>query len=163
LEVAAHASDTDEDAEQLELDVVAWTAQPAAAMTRWLKLAESERRVRDLSDYSLVLYAKRAHEGPSGKPWWQNPTWRAIASIAAQEFTRDWLENQLAQFEANPWEKVAYHLRRAWARNEVLEAKENIAPSVAAEIRHLLPLVRSANELIDQKGPTTTQEHSGSG
>ena len=134
-------------ASQLELNVVAWTAVPAEAFEGWLRSERGRARLEQLGDYELVVYARRAHKGPSGRPYWQQTTYEAIASAPTREVDSDWLDEKLSQFRGNVWEKPAFHLRKLWPEPEVIKEGERLGSRLAAEIRRLLPLLDEANGL----------------
>jgi hypothetical protein len=139
LELAADGAD------QLELNVVAWPADAAGVLTRWLRSERSGAFMPALHGFSLVLYARIAHKGKSGNPYWQRPRWKRLVEFPATEVTGVWLAEQLSRFDGSVWEKPAYHLRKTWPRTEVVARGEALAPEVAAEISRLLPLVRDVN------------------
>jgi hypothetical protein len=134
--------------EQLELDVVAWRADEAEAMTTWLRGSNAMSYLGSLSEYELVIYKRRAHEGPSGKPWWQREQSQLLVVRAAPDVTCEWLNDQLAEFASSVWEKPAFHLRRVWPRGDVVTQREDLAPTLAVEVRKLMPLLRSINSVM---------------
>jgi hypothetical protein len=131
---------------QLELNVVAWPKDVAAAFERWLRSAEGHQQLASLADYQVVLFSRRAALSQSGNPYWQHETYRHVRVVDAPAFNSEVLDGFRAGLEPR-WELPAYHLRRAWPQAEVIARGEALAPDLAGEIRRLLPLVEAIRSL----------------
>jgi hypothetical protein len=69
---------------------------------------------------------------------------RVLGSHAAQEASRAWIGGLHDRLDGT-WEKSAFHLRRTWSREWVLDRGKAIAREVTDEVERLLPVVREIN------------------
>ena len=137
-----------EEAEQLELEAVAWPKPQAQAFVAWLRNTASHDFLRRLPAYRIVLYARIAGKTRSGGRTWRHETYEQRHSIQAPEFTEAWLNRRLWRFGHQEWELPAFHLRRTWPATDVLARGAALAPAVAREVRRLFPVLDSVNSTL---------------
>lgn len=132
--------------EQIEVDLVGWEIQAAERFLRWLRSDDARRVLPTLTDHTLTIYSRRARSATKdGKPYWMRPAWSVAAAVPAGRVTDVWLDEALAPFAGNEWEKPGVHLRRAWPREALLQEPERVIAEMAAETTRLLPVLREAN------------------
>lgn len=135
-------------AKELQLDLVAWRAAQATQFRAWLASGSGDAKLERLSGYEVVFFARRAYDGPSGKPWWQRETFRELARVPASE-GRVLVAADRCEAELDPqWEKLAFHLRRSWAHPSVVAAGEAILDEVRPRLVELAPVVDEINATV---------------
>jgi hypothetical protein len=135
------------DADQVELDLVAWTADQAELFERWVSTPGAMEALNALGDaWEVIVWRRRAMKSQSGTPFWMHGTSDVIEQIPlpAPEDVADALAAHRADCEP-AWERIAYHLRRSWRRDTVLAAGETLADQALAALRQALPLLQPIN------------------
>jgi hypothetical protein len=129
----------------LQLNLVGWNAEQAARLEQWI-LGDAERD--SLTGYELVPWVRKAHEAASGKPFWMLSTQIECNHIELDRATRPEIAQRLDAIreQLDPkWQRLAFHVRRTFSKEEVVDAGEEIVPRLAAEVKHLLPVVGAIN------------------
>lgn len=136
--------------DQLELDLVGWKQGQSEALKEWLQSVPGEDAINALPGYELVAFARRAYkkEG-NGKPWWQDETIIELGSCPAASFTASWISKQMFGLGSPKEEKPAFHVRRAWSRDEVAAYGDDLPAVIATEVKRLIPIL----EEIWAQGP----------
>lgn len=135
---------------ELQVDLVAWVVPDATPFERWLTDRGGTQARRELEGFELVVFKRRAHEGPSGNPYWQRETFEELGRVSATEIDSRVGWETLSSWEAalDPeWEKLAYHLRRAWPREQVAARGQELVPDLVAAVKRLVPLIRQINKV----------------
>lgn len=130
--------------DDLQLNVVGWNVTQATRLERWLGNASLEA----LNDYRLVLWRRTAHRDHKGAPYWQLSTQTEIERIDLSAADGADVADRIAACHArldSTWDKLAFHLRRSWDRDEVVQKGEAIIPGLATEVSRLVPIVDEIN------------------
>ena len=142
-------------ADELQFNVDGWNAVQAQRLAAWL-IAHPARRARPRPRHPRTP-RQRDHKG---KPFWMGASSTTLMTFTADEvragdFSR-WLEQWHSEAD-HTWTRLAYHLRHAWPRHEVLTRGEHIGPEIAALAAQSVPLLRAIN---GWKGPPPSNEMS---
>ena len=116
------------------------------------------RRTRPTSTSSSTNAAPRATTRANRFGWGASSTTLMTFTadeVRAGDFSR-WLEQWHSEAD-HTWTRLAYHLRHAWPRHEVLTRGEHIGPEIAALAAQSVPLLRAIN---GWKGPPPSNEMS---
>ena len=134
------------DPEQLELDLVAWKGNQVELFDRWLDEPRSRTQLAALNSFELVIWRRRAIASQAGNPYWMHNTYEELERIPLPPPAD--LEDRLASHHDScepGWELIAYHLRRAWSRDDVLAAGDDLAHDAARSLRAAIPLLHEIN------------------
>lgn len=129
----------------LELNITGGTKEQAMRFERMVSDPAGRDLLRGLSGYEIV--AMRQTGQPTGKgTLFRGAKWKELDRCGPSELAT----NPEEQIEAwrqrmKDHERLAFHLRRSFAAEEVLAKKEGIAADLSATVRDLLPLLRIAN------------------
>jgi hypothetical protein len=139
-------------AEELQLNLVGWSADQAPALERWLTDDGRVRPFVSLADWELVAFRRRpanyASRTATSRPFWRRQLFTQVARLRLSELAR----RDLAQLKAtwrqdsdDSWEKIGYHLRRAWPRDHVVALGPSLVAELADDVRLLLPISGEVN------------------
>jgi hypothetical protein len=131
---------------ELQLDLVAWRLPQATVFRSWLATPGGADRLRALEGFEIVVFTRRANQGPSGEPYWRRERFADVARVAARY--PDALRAVIASLDRaiDPkWEKLAFHVRRSWPRQKVVDAGAEILEAVRPRLLAMAPLVREIN------------------
>jgi hypothetical protein len=134
------------DPEQLEVDLVAWKGDQVQLLDRWLDQPRSRAQLAALDSFELVIWRRRAIASQAGKPYWMHNTYEELERIPLPPPSD--LGERLASHHDScepRWELIAYHLRRAWSRENVLAAGDDLARDVARSLQSAIPLLHEIN------------------
>ncbi len=135
-------------ANELQVNMVGWRHDDAARFRAWLLSGAGQQRLKGLTDHQLVVYCRTAvnidKREAGAKPFFRRERVRSLGSRAAGEASQTWISGLHDRLDGT-WEKSAFHLRRTWSRDEVVDRGKAIAREVADEVERLLPLVREIN------------------
>lgn len=138
-------------AEELQVNLVGWNAPQAELLEGWLAPAGAVRS-GDFEGIELAVFRRRpynyAQKGTGKKSWWQKELFelsdrRPLGELAGKSFA-----DLKDKWHAEPdpaWEKLSYHLRRAWPRAAAVAAGPELIPEVVEGVRALLPLLAQIN------------------
>jgi hypothetical protein len=132
--------------QELQLNLVGWNLEQATRLEAWLLHGQENLDVLD--GYELVAWARRAVRSKAGNPYWQLTTQEELERVGLDNMSPSELARQLGMIhhQLEPrWEKLAFHLRRSFPRDQVIAAAEEIVPLLAVEVRRLLPVVTEVN------------------
>ena len=138
---------------ELQVNLVGWKVDQAQMLEAWLAADGIVGSKDALDAYELVVFRRRPYNYASkdqGKqPWYQQETYhlsdrQRLSAIAGQR-----LQDLKAHWRSEPdpaWEKLAYHVRRAWPRVQVLEQGAALVPEMVECVRELMPIVQRINQ-----------------
>ncbi len=137
-------------ANELQVNVVGWLQKDAARFEDWLISDRGRRRLNTLPGHQLIVYGRQAGNiakrgQPGARPWFQREIVRELGCSSAPGADLGWIKGRMDELGDRKWEKAAFHLRRTWTKDEVLDKGKGIAREVADEVERLLPLVREIN------------------
>jgi hypothetical protein len=128
------------DKDELHLNIVGGYDRQAECLKEWLLKGDSSGLAQ--AEYELAVFHRTAKGGLNGKKIvWQGAAWELIARIPLAGLTPTTLENRLADWRKpldRNTQRLAFHIRRAWGRDRVID-QENLPEVLAAEIQRLLP------------------------
>lgn len=138
-------------ADELQVNVVGWTAPQAGLVEAWL--APTGRvRSDNVEDLELAVFRRRPYnydeKGSGKRSWWQKERFELVdrkpfAELAGQP--RRELEASWRNDPDPTWEKLSYHLRRAWPRPVAVASGSTLVPELTDAVRALLPLLDQIN------------------
>lgn len=131
-------------ADELQFNLVGWNDVQARRLEAWLLAKPAEAPELD-----LVVHERRAQPDHKGAPFWMHAKHTIPRVFAAVEVRAGDFAPWLAQWRLSAdlkWTRLAYHLRHAWARDEVLARGEHLAPDIAALASQSIPLLRAINQ-----------------
>lgn len=133
--------------DKVELNLTAWNAASALNFQHWLRGPEAPGQLSQLKGFRMKVFRRRAHEGPSGRPWWQRSTAVELLTVPVSKLNGKRVTRILEQCSAlDPiWEKPAFHLRRSWTRQEALALGSDLADAFAGEMRTVFPVLLGVN------------------
>lgn len=141
--------------DELQFNLVGWNDAQARRLAAWLIAHHAQA-----PDLDLVVHERRAQIDHKGKPFWMHATHTIPRTFTADEVRRgdfaSWLEQWQSQAD-HIWTRLAYHVRHAWPRDEVLARGEDLGPEIAALAAQSVPLLRAIN---GWKGPAPSSEMS---
>lgn len=130
-------------ADELQLNLVGWNAHQAMRLATWLT-THPERT----PDLELVVYERRARPDNKGAPFWMHAQNTVCQRFAPEEVRAGafgpWLEGWQHDADAK-WTRLAYHLRRSWTRDQVLDRGEALAGEIGTLASQTIPLLRDIN------------------
>ncbi len=138
--------------DEVQLNLVGWTIKQSSRLQEWLLNGAGSRAVRAHPELRLAVFRRRAanydQRLTAKRPIWLKAPEEQLDVIAGGNFDVEALSGLLEREFAEPkWEKPAYHLRRSWPRERVVELGGGLAAEVADEVRVLLPFVGTLNTL----------------
>lgn len=131
-------------ADQLELDLVGWKENQSDALKDWMQSVKGEDAINALDGYQVVAFAREGYKKtPESRPWWQDETIVELGFCPASQFNAGWVSRQMMGIAADRREvKPAFHIRRAWTREECAEVGDALPRAIAVEVKRLLPILR---------------------
>jgi hypothetical protein len=142
-------------ADELQFNVDGWNAVQAQRLAAWLIAHPA-----NAPDLGLVIHERRAKRDHKGEPFFMGATSTTLMTFTADEVRAGDFSKWLGQWHSeadHTWTRLAYHLRRAWPRHEVLTRGEHIGPEIAALAAQSVPLLRAIN---GWKGPPPSSDAS---
>lgn len=138
-------------AEELQVNLVGWNAPQAELFEGWLAPAGIVRS--DVGDkLELTVFRRRphnySHKGSGKTSWWQKERFELAERRPLVELAGKPLHDLTVGWREDPdpaWEKLSYHLRRAWPRPVAVAAGPRLVPELVDAVRVLLPLLAQIN------------------
>lgn len=132
---------------QLELDLVAWNAHQADRFEKWLASSQGHASLDQVTGFELVVWRRRAMKSKSGTPFYMHATNTEVESFSLPAPTD--LLQRLKGFRADcerDWELLAYHLRKSWPREEVLDLQEHLVDEAVTSLKSAIPVLAEINK-----------------
>ena len=140
--------------EELQVNLVGWNAPQAELLESWLAPAGTVRP-GDYDDLELAVFRRRpynyAQKGTGKQPWWQKEHFKLADRRPAAELAGRRLSDLTSEWRDDPdpaWEKLSYHLRRAWPRAAAVAAGPALIPELVDAVRVSLPLLAEINPVF---------------
>lgn len=125
---------------ELQLNVVGWRRAPAARLDAALRRADLPSL-----PVELIVFARIPTVTDTGRPNWRTARYEEVLVLSDAELRRGdypfWRESWREPGGA----LLAFHLRRAWSRNEVLGRGDRIVGELAETVVQLMPWLRGVN------------------
>lgn len=138
--------------DELQVNLVGWNAPQAKMFEAWLAPGGHIRCDAAVEDFELAVFRRRPHnhaqKGTGKKAWWLKvqlapPDRQPLGELAGKPLAalvEGW------RHDADPnWEKLSYHLRRAWPRATAVAEGPDLVPQLVETVRVLLPLLAQIN------------------
>ena len=142
-------------ADELWINLVGWTNERARLIETWIAPLGSVRQDPRLDPFELAVFRRRPHnyaQKDTGKrPWYQQETYHFVVRTPLKELAgKSWSKLTSAwRTEADEaWEKLAYHIRKAWPRGAILADQSKLEPEMASAVDQLLVLMRDINRPV---------------
>jgi hypothetical protein len=124
------------DAKELSLNVIGWYDPQLEQMERWLRKPAAWRFLRELEDWCLVIFVRKATVGPSGRAIFRGAPGVEQERIEFAETSPGNVSTRLIGMRPrldSDHEKLALHIRRSWSFAEVT-ALDSPAAAIAREV-----------------------------
>lgn len=138
--------------DELQVNLVGWNAPQAELLQAWLAPDGHVRSDAAIENLELAVFRRRpynyAQKGTGKKSWWQKERFEPADRQPVGELAGKPLAALAAGWrdDADPsWEKLSYHLRRAWPRTAAVAAGPDLVPELVETVRALLPLLAQIN------------------
>lgn len=134
---------------ELQVNLVGWKADQADALEAWLAPGGVVGSTSDLDEYELVVFRRRPYnyalKAQGKRPWYQKETYHLCDRQPLSALRERKLQKLRSQWREEPdpaWEKLAYHVRRAWPRDQAVTDGAGLVPEMVQAIRELMPVVK---------------------
>jgi hypothetical protein len=131
------------DANELNLNVVGGFDRQAECVERWLLAGGGAGLAA--SSFELAVFCRTAKGGRNGKKIvWQGAKWSLVERTPLSKLTPTVIKARLAELRKpleDKTQRLAFHIRKAWRRDAVLERKD-LPAELAREIKQLLPTLK---------------------
>lgn len=137
---------------EIQVNLVGWNADQAEALEAWLAPGGGVGSTSGLDEYELVVFRRRPYnytlKGQGKRPWYQKETYHLSDRQPLSALRQKQLRELRSQWREEPdpaWEKLAYHVRRAWPRDQAVTDGAGLVPEMVQAIRELMPVVKQIN------------------
>lgn len=129
---------------QLELNMVGWKEPQSAALKNWLQTTRGEDVVRSLGGYEVVAFSRTGHKKtPEHRAFFLAERIDELGSCPAETFDASWITQHMIRLKGSRKDvKPAFHVRRAWPRQQAAELGDQLIEELVREVRQLLPALR---------------------
>jgi hypothetical protein len=133
---------------EFQLNLVGWKQDQARRVESWLWSADAPSGLAGLPGYQLIVWKRRAKILRSGKPFFKDTTFQVVDQVPTAHLAHADIRAAIDSWSSKidpSCEKLAYHLRKTWPKDEVLAREEKLAGDTMRDVRRLLPLLKRIN------------------
>lgn len=129
-------------ASELQLNLVGGTTPQREQLEQWLK-ASGRAFWSAHPDWRLVVFVREA----PGRNFFMGAPWEELARYPAGEMLNKGIVSVRSTHGFGldaEWKRLAYHVGRAWPREHVLKAGDDLVETLVASVKDVLPALRQA-------------------